>query len=263
MTEIRLAELRAVPSVTDGLDRLKEDILHGRKVLCVCGAGRDYHVGAHDASDTLNRAVNRDYLIRRGAEIAEDQIFVPTNPTAELASRLSEEETACSAEVKRAYSILKESYPAYERGVRLSQQPDDIRQRLLTAFRKLRALGFLPPTTGGPAFNHQGLVLLMERCFRSRSRLVQYLRNPNVLVDEPRDELEAANLDRLRLLRLRLTEGGLSAEAQQRLERARATIRKTLPDDAEQARALDELILDVKDIHERAERRDEELRKIR
>jgi hypothetical protein len=105
---LHAVELRWLPVVVNGLDRLKSDIAAGARVFCICGAGRDYHVGAKDAEDTLNRAMKRQgLLMRRGPERAEDQVYVPVHPAGGLEQRIHDEEAKAHQPIK-TFSVSTE-----------------------------------------------------------------------------------------------------------------------------------------------------------
>jgi hypothetical protein len=111
----------------------------------------------------------------------------------------------------------------------------------------------LPITTGNAAFNHQGMVLLMERCIPERQRLIDYLRNPAILdVEEICEGLNAQRVDLLR----RKHHAGLDPSDQQRLDDLSEKIRELMGRvGIDQQRTLEDLVVEVRRIVEAEERR--------
>jgi hypothetical protein len=252
LSEIAVSDLSPVPPVLHGLHTLKDDIKTGARVWCICAVGRDYHVGAKDAEDTLGRWVERGLLDRREADRPEDRIFVPRHPSPLLGPRLKEAEEECKAEVERAYAILREAYPEYDpNDERLIQQGSEIHDTFLEAFRMLRLASLLPPTTDSSAFNHQGMVLIMEPCFRSRQTFVTYLRKPTLLRLHRGDESEIERLiqERLELLERKYAHGSLSPLEQARLDELSEQVRKRVPlVTGDDYRALEQIAIEGKSI---------------
>ena len=185
----------------DGLARLKSDIRERKKPFCICRTAAEYHVGANDAMDTFERATDRDGLLeRREAAHPEDRVYSPRLPLRDR-DLLAREEEELSEDVQRIYSLLHRAFPHYVVGRRLKQQEGEIHERFMAAFDKLCRYWILPVTTGNAAFNHQGMTLLMHRCFDSSATLVSYLQDPDRLrLPENYTRSDAANEERTRLL---------------------------------------------------------------
>jgi len=169
------SRLYAIPPVFGAVDRLKQAIEARTGVFCVCSVARDYHVGAKDAEEILRRSVDREFLVVQGEPGVPETLFVPPDLTGDALERA---QRPVIEDFQRAYRILQEAYPEYRRGERLWAQDQSIQQRLRQAFRELRDWSLLPLTAGNAAFNHQGLVLVMEPCFPDPGAFVQYLQDP-------------------------------------------------------------------------------------
>jgi hypothetical protein len=176
---LNAADLQTLPPVDNGLQQLMQDIASRRKIFCLCATARDYHVGVADTLAILER--NSDAY----REVAEDEtrqrIFVPVEPQVSPGD-IDHAVVEAKADVERAYGILSRAYKDYDRRTRLLNQKA-IHDRFTMAFRRLREYGILPGTTQNALFNHQGMTLLMETCFRTDRDLVRYLQDPDCLVD--------------------------------------------------------------------------------
>jgi hypothetical protein len=174
--------LCALAPIYWGIDLLKEDIEKQSTVFCICSVARDYHVGAKDSEEIFRRAIERDRLYTKGgAPDSPETLFIPKHPPLTINGDLEESEARVAADLARAYEILETAFPTYKRGRHLAEQEGRIQDSFRSAFRNLQISGFLPITTGNAAFNHQGIVLLMEQCFPSRQTFVAYLRDPCAL----------------------------------------------------------------------------------
>lgn len=174
-------ELYPLPSIDRGIFRLKRAIYDGpQAVFCICAAARDFHVGAKDAEDIFSRAVNRSALQEVGEKGRSETLYVAVRSGTERAPSGAAQDEARD-HIERAYATLEAAYPSYRRGLHLLEQGDEIYAMFIEAFRRLVDLGILPLTAGNAQFSHQGMVLLMERCFPTNELLVRYLQNPKVL----------------------------------------------------------------------------------
>jgi hypothetical protein len=175
---IKITDLFPLAPIHDGIDLLKNAILEQRSVFCLCSIARDFHVGAKDAEEILLRSASRGHLEVRNAGNNGDSLYVPKDPPAENAEVVARGVQEAKADLARTYVILKKAYREYVQGLHLWEEPDTVRMPFDTAFRTLRQVGILPITTGNAAFNHPGMVLLMEPCFPTPGLFIDYLRNP-------------------------------------------------------------------------------------
>ncbi len=251
---IERAELRVIPPVEGGLALLKADIRSGEHVFCTCVTAPAYHLGVKDSEETFERAMDRGLLkIVRESAAPEERIYVPVTPSSTLRPVLAHAERKCRAHVQRAHIVLRDAYPDYEPAKpRLADQGRDIHDRFVDAFVRLQHANILPVTTGNSAFNHQGMVLIMEQAFRRRDRLIDYLRNPELLtLDEPDSDggyadtdptLDRALRERARLLQAKYARGVLESDEAQALEEITTRIESMLaPRQAE----LDQIKIDI------------------
>ena len=175
-TPISVGELRMVHPVHNGLDALKKDIQSATGVLSVCQIARDYHFGAFDAQEILERAVARGKLVRFDMQRGGADAVVFASRSAMSDANIDSVEAA-----QPWVEILRSALPSYKPGSRLQDQPSDFQTRLVAAFRQLQQLALLPTTTGSAAFNFGGMTPLMEQCFPDRRRFVEYLSDPTLL----------------------------------------------------------------------------------
>ncbi len=252
-TVITIADLLRVPPVISGLDKMKAAIDDASRVWCICAAGRDYHVGAQDAKDTLTRAVERGKLRTKDAERQDDRIFVPQAGATLDEAAIEELTTAASNEVRNIYALLKRAYPGYDPTVaRLREQGERIHDSLITAFRKLAAYYVLPPTVGSSAFNHQGLVMIMRQCFSNEDAFIEYLRNPDIFSYDPSNRRERILRERLSLLHKKFLEGALTKRETERLREISDEVMGLFPVVTEEEVAvLDDIAIDLSRVRER------------
>ena len=183
---IEIKNLIDIPAIENGLDLLKSDIENMESAFCICMTAREYQVGAADAMETLERATGKngrkkclEKIVKH--EQRDDTIYLSITENKLIKEKIDLIGDFYEDEIERVYKTLKQIHKSYGPGKRLASQSSDFRLTYITAFQKLRLSGLLPPTTGNSAYNHQGMFLLMESCFKSYDDFISYLKNPNEL----------------------------------------------------------------------------------
>ncbi len=180
--QIIAADLQIVAPVVFGVLRLKTNIREAKQVFCVCAVGRDYHLGAWDASETLRRAERRGFLVRTGSptNLEEDVLYAPADPSQEYRDQMNRDLDFSHKEILRIHRLFQGVYGLEKRIERLEHLGES-HDTFLEAFVRLLEFGWLPRPLGNAALNHQGMMLIMEQCFTIEGQLVDFLRQPSLL----------------------------------------------------------------------------------
>ncbi len=174
------SDLNRVDPVYNGLDLFWQAISSKESVFCVCTAARDFHVGWKDALEVLTRASHRDgtHVIKKTDDNEEKTLFIPKDIKNHRRFTLKVQELYKNT-LDDVYLLFHSFNPHYVRGMRLSDLPGGPHRRFIFGFQKLRHTGILPSTTGNSVFNHQGMMLLMRRCFPTDDMLLNYIADPH------------------------------------------------------------------------------------
>ena len=177
------SDLNRVDPVYNGLDLFWQAISSKESVFCVCTAARDFHVGWKDALEVLTRASHRDgtHVIKKTDDNEEETLFIPKDIKNHRRFTLTAQENYIKKTLDDVYLLFHSFNPHYVRGMRLSDLPGGPHRRFIFGFQKLRHTGILPSTTGDSVFNHQGMMLLMRRCFPTDDMLLNYIADPHSL----------------------------------------------------------------------------------